>query len=486
MKLDLKLGESIDMLEKAGAIISLKEDTDEYDDADLGINVNPKEYHKQKAKMTPLKERIIQAYETFISRKEKDAEKSWKKSVKYRGGGNDEEDLIENYEDRWGEKFEHKNSLSLTEFYKIMMSNYDTRNFIFDHAKKFELEGLVVGKNKFYDGNDDGDDDDDYDDFKKPSSWKFNDSVRVCKIPAAKKIYQKEIAGMLKSAKSLNDFFKKASNRGHYYYVLWDKADDKITDLVDEDKKVPQDLKDKERMYNALADAFDEWDSNMWLGQMLKRFSNLSAAKSAVSSLFTGNFSMGAVKTVVSKVTGKGKKKEEKKTAEIFRMPAIVKTMYKTFMNKMKTKIIYRAVEVDTDWVDDQLDDMEDKWNQGDKAEYLRKNHYKERMGLANVNLHAVGKSWCWSKDTSAVSGNGGDEFMLVAENTYSNIDLPMSALCAAEWSTFYNKGNELRGEEEVRVLDEFEVTVLDVYIGKGKHKVSLDREETYYRDENE
>ena len=43
MKLELKLGESLDMLEKAGAIISLKEDTDEYDDADLGLNVNPKE-----------------------------------------------------------------------------------------------------------------------------------------------------------------------------------------------------------------------------------------------------------------------------------------------------------------------------------------------------------------------------------------------------------------------------------------------------------
>lgn len=45
---DLKLGESIDILEKAGAQVQLMEDTDEYDDADLGLNVNPKEYHKQK------------------------------------------------------------------------------------------------------------------------------------------------------------------------------------------------------------------------------------------------------------------------------------------------------------------------------------------------------------------------------------------------------------------------------------------------------
>jgi hypothetical protein len=216
---------------------------------------------------------------------------------------------------------------------------------------------------------------------------------------------------------------------------------------------------------------------------MLKKFDKLSAAKSAVSLLFSKNFTLAAAKEIVNKVSGKGKnkKKEEKKSTTISRVPAVVKTMYKTFMNKMKTKIIYRAVEVDTDWVDDQLDDMEDKWNQGDKAAYLRKNHYKERMGLANVNLHAVGKSWCWSKDTSAVSGNGGDEYMLVAENTYSNIDLPMSALCAAEWSHFSNKGSDLRGEEEVRILDELQVTVLDVYTGEDKHKVSLEREETYY-----
>lgn len=35
------------ILKKSGFIC---EDTDEYDDADLGLDVNPKEYHKQKAK----------------------------------------------------------------------------------------------------------------------------------------------------------------------------------------------------------------------------------------------------------------------------------------------------------------------------------------------------------------------------------------------------------------------------------------------------
>lgn len=256
MKLELKLGESIDMLEKVGAVISLKEDTDEYDDADLGLNVNPKEYHKQKAKMTPLKERIIKAYEDFITRKEKDAEKSWKKDVKYRGGGNDEADLIEKYENRWGEKFQHKNSLSLTEFYKIMMSNYDTRDYIFDHSKKSELEGLLVGKNKFYD---DDDDDGDDDDFKHPDSWEFDDSAKACKTPAIKKAYQKEINEIFNSAKSLNDFFKMVDKRHVYYFNLWDKTNDKITDLEDDNKKVPQDLKDKEKLYDALSATLSDW-----------------------------------------------------------------------------------------------------------------------------------------------------------------------------------------------------------------------------------
>lgn len=94
----MKLSEAKYILEDAGYII---EDTDEYDDADLGLNVKPKEYHNQKAKMASLKDRVIQAYEDFIRRKEKDAEQSWKKSVKYRGGGNDEDDLMDNYKDRW-------------------------------------------------------------------------------------------------------------------------------------------------------------------------------------------------------------------------------------------------------------------------------------------------------------------------------------------------------------------------------------------------
>src|SRR5574344_1102694 len=101
------------------------------------------------------------------------------------------------------------------------------------------------------------------------------------------------------------------------------------------------------------------------------------------------------------------------------------------------------------------------------------------------IYLHAVGKSWCWNDDTSTISGNGGDEYMIVAENDPSNIDLTMSALCATEWSYFSNKGTKITGEEEVRVLDELNVTVLDVYIGSGKQRKHLDRRDTYYRDEH-
>ncbi len=134
-------------MEDAGYII---EDTDEYDDADLGLNVKPKEYHNQKAKMASLKDRVIQAYEDFIRRKEKDAEQSWKKSVKYRGGGNDEDDLMDNYKDRWGEKFPHQNTMTVYEFYKIMMSNYDTRSYIKDNSKSKDLEGCKSSKNNYW------------------------------------------------------------------------------------------------------------------------------------------------------------------------------------------------------------------------------------------------------------------------------------------------------------------------------------------------
>lgn len=462
----MKLSEAKYILEDAGYII---EDTDEYDDADLGLNVKPKEYHKQKAKMASLKDRVIQAYEDFIRRKEKDAEQSWKKNVKYRGGGNDEDSLMNSYKERWGEKFPHQNTMTVFEFYKIMMSNYDTRRYIYDNSKESDLEDTLIGKGKYYDG--DGALDDDDDDFEKPNLYNINYCKKICKSKEGKKLFSQEI----------DKAFSKAKNPKEFYKII-DKTEDHYWDLLDKDTDSGNEK--KLDLWDAMTDALSRFNSDdYWLGMIISKSNTMDFAKKCVAHLFKNNFSVTSAVEVYNKIKNQKLPKTEKNTEG--KVPPIVKVMYKTFMNKMKSKLIYRAVEVDVDWVDDQLDDMEDKWHQEDKAEYLRKNKYKERMGLANVNLHAVGKSWCWNDDTSAISGNGGDEYMIVAENDPSNIDLTMSALCAAEWSHFGNKGTKLTGEEEVRVLDELNVTVLDVYTGSGKNKTHLDRRDTYYRDEH-
>lgn len=55
----------------------LAEDTDELDDADLPIGMNPKEYHEQKAKMRSLNERIKE----FVKEANADAKKKIKKDI---------------------------------------------------------------------------------------------------------------------------------------------------------------------------------------------------------------------------------------------------------------------------------------------------------------------------------------------------------------------------------------------------------------------
>lgn len=464
----MKLSEAKYILEDAGYII---EDTDEYDDADLPVWFNHgnerKKYHEHKAKMASLKDRVIQAYEDFIRRKEKDAEQSWKKNVKYRGGGNDEESLMNWYKDRWGEKFPHQNTMTLYEFYKIMMSIYGSRSYIKENSKEKDLEGCKASKNGYWDN----DDDDDYDaNFYKPDQHVVNYCKKLCKSKEGKNLLSQEINKAFSKAKNPKEFYKAIDKIEDHYWDLLDKA----TDTWNE-KKLD--------LFDQMTDALSRFSSDgYWFGQIISKSNTMDFAKKCIAHLFKNNFSVASAVEVYNKIKKQKKPKAENTEGKV---PPIVKAMYKTFMSKMKTKLIYRAVEVDTDWVDDQLDDMEDKWHQEDKAQYLRKNKYKERMGFANVNLHAVGKSWCWNDDTSAISGNGGDEYMIVAENDPSNIDLTMSALCAAEWSTFSKKGTQLEGEEEVRVLDELNVTVLDVYTGNGKKKTHLDRKDTYYRDEH-
>ena len=58
----MKLNEAKRILKKAGFIC---EDTDEYDDADLGLDVDPTEYHKRKAKRTSLSDLDDDAYDVF-------------------------------------------------------------------------------------------------------------------------------------------------------------------------------------------------------------------------------------------------------------------------------------------------------------------------------------------------------------------------------------------------------------------------------------
>ena len=58
----MNLNEAKEILKKAGFIY---EDTDEYDDADLGLDVDPTEYHRQKAKMTSLSDWDDSAYDVF-------------------------------------------------------------------------------------------------------------------------------------------------------------------------------------------------------------------------------------------------------------------------------------------------------------------------------------------------------------------------------------------------------------------------------------
>jgi len=477
---DMQIETALGILKDNGAEI-IKEDTDEYDDADLGINVNPKEYHKQKGLMKSLKDRIIDVYEEFIHRKEKEAEQSWKKNVKYRAGTNDEDSLMENYEDCWNEKFPHKNTMTPFEFYKVMMSNYDTRDFI--KSKTGKQMGNYVQP-------DHDDDDDDDTSLEKPKNGDFEYCQRCCKSPTNKKKFIAEIKSLLSKAKTAKEFIKLAAKRGDNYFDMWDKLDDKIDNLEDKDKPVPKEMKEECQFFSIMNDCleYEIGDEDEWIGMCCKEAGTIQKVKKVFEILFAENFSTNAAKKAAAFVLGKSGKEKKgtaKKSSEQ-QVPPIVKVMYKSFMEKMKVKYIYRAVNVDTEWVDDQLDDMEDKWNQEDKAEYLRKNKYKERMGLANVNLHAVGKSWAWAEDEADdVCGGDGDTYIIEAENDPANVDLPMSALCFAEWSHFKNNGTVGGGECEVRVLNELDVTVTDVFIGKGKNKTHLNRRETYYREEN-
>lgn len=263
----MKLSEAKYILEDAGYII---EDTDEYDDADLGLNVKPKEYHKQKAKMSSLKDRVIQAYEDFIRRKEKDAEQSWKKNVKYRGGGNDEDSLMNSYKERWGEKFPHQNTMTVYEFYKIMMSNYDTRSYIKDNSKPKDLEGCRSSKNSYWDNDDDEEDNDLY----KPDLYMVSYCKKLCKSKEGKKLLSQEINKAFSKAKNPKEFYKEIVKIEDHYWDQLDKATDKW-----DNKKLD--------LFDQMTDALSRFNSDdCWLGMIISKSNTMDFAKKCVAHLF--------------------------------------------------------------------------------------------------------------------------------------------------------------------------------------------------------
>ena len=222
---ELALGESIAILEKAGAKVQLMEDTDEYDDADLGLNVNPKEYHKQKAKMTSLKNRNIGADEAPNRHKEED----------------------------------------------------DVDDF----------------------------DDDAYDVFSKPTPYKISDSAAICKKPAFKKRYQKELLALFDSSKTPDDFFEKCTKVYEKYNDLYDELDNRIIDMEDDGKNVPEDLEYKKNFYDAMGNALSEWDFGNWPGDMVLKCNNMGLARQMIVHLFENDFSLESAMEVYNKLKTK-------------------------------------------------------------------------------------------------------------------------------------------------------------------------------------
>ena len=487
----MKLDEAIKELEEHGYLV---EDTDELDDADLPAGWSKKDkadYHKHKQLSQSLKDRIIGAYEMFMQRKEKEAENSWKKNVKYRAGTNDEKDLLTTYKRCWKEDLKHKNTMTPFEFYKIMMSNSDTRDFIKRKTKDMSLYANI----QYGDEDDDYEYDDPLEELKGKINYHISDFKDSCKDDWASAYYIKKALKNETSAKEVKKIFKNAiassTTFGQFEKYLekeWSrlaKIFDKLEDK-DDNGKLTKEEKEQYKLIDLITDCIDMNQDSWW--EQIKWFTdkNYEKAIKAFNFLLKNGFSTDAINEISKKFTEmKMPKKEKPKKVIKEAVPPIINVMYKSFMQKMNVPYIYRAVEVDTDWVDDQLDDMENKWHQKDKAEYLRNNKYKERMGLANVNLHSVGKSWAWNEEeASAVCGGGGDEYIIEAENDPENVDLTMSALCFAEWSSFKSNGTvDDGGECEVRVLDELQVTVTDVWTGPKKNKTHLNRKETYYRE---
>ena len=357
------LKEAKEILEKNG--YNLFEDTDEYDDADLGINVDKKAYHAQKKKMRSLKDRVIAIWDEYVNELATTADEgNWERHGKEtRDGTNEEQTLMSRYEVYWNKPFKHSNKIDIYEFYKCLLVAWSAVDVKFDKKLALKLNNDV-----FYE------------------LFEYEDEVEE----ALRKNTLTEY---------LNTKFK----------LKLDKKDEK------------------------------------WL-QMAWHLYDIS----------NGDSDDG----IIVYCMGDANRQQ----------------VYKMFMKCMSKSQIYRLIDIDLSG--DANHKELNKWVKDGKISQAQADHYKysdkyfDMRELGMVNLKYPGKSWSWSKD--GWSGN----MMLIAENQPENRDLTMSALCLGKWSEVYL--DKIEGEMEVRVLDETEVTILDV-ISRENNK-HLQRKDTYYR----
>lgn len=355
------LSEAKELLKRNG--YNLYEDTDEYDDADLGINVDKKAYHAQKKKMRSLKDRVIAIWDEYVNELATTADEgNWERHGKEtRDGSNEETTLMSRYEAYWNKPFKHSNKIDIYEFYKCLLVDWD-------------------------------------------ADLKYNKKL----------------------ANKLNDIFDELFEYEDEVDAAFKK--NTLTEYINTKFKLKLDKKN------------ESWLHIAW---RLYDVSN------------------GGLENGINLYCMDEANRQQ---------------IYKMFMKCVSKPQIYRLIDVDL--FGSAKDKELDKWVKDGKITNAQADHYKysdkyfAQRELGMVNLKYPGKSWSWSKD--GWSGN----MMLIAENQPENRDLTMSALCLGKWSQVYL--DKIEGEMEVRVLDETEVTILDV-ISRENNK-HLQRKDTYYR----
>ena len=86
---------------------------------------------------------------------------------------------------------------------------------------------------------------------------------------------------------------------------MYDELDDKIVDMEDDGKKVPEDLKYKKNFYDAMSNALSEWDFGNWPGDMVLKCNNMGLARQMIVHLFKNDFSLESAMEVYNKLKTK-------------------------------------------------------------------------------------------------------------------------------------------------------------------------------------